>query len=96
MKKNDKNEQILTDDTGSIKVNLLSLKNGLQEIDKVNFIRILSKEYKIIIMKDYIPIIGEINGNIEIETSENTILLENIVGYYMHKHNKFNLFLKED
>ena len=47
-------------------------------------------------MKDYLPIIGEIEGNIEIETLKETIKLENIVGYYIHKHNEFNLFLKED
>ena len=47
-------------------------------------------------MKDYLPILGEIEGNIELELLDNTIKLENIVAYYMHKHNQFKLFIKEE
>ncbi len=96
MKSDENSKNVLTGDNYSIKVNLLSIKNGLQEINDVNFIKVSSRDYKIIIMKDYMPIIGEIDGKIEIETIDRTIKLDNIVGYYMHKHNKFNLFLKED
>ncbi len=85
----------LTEDNGSINVSVLSIKDGLVEYNNVQFIRILSKNYNIIIMKDYLPVIGEIRGNIEIETIEETIKLENIVGYYIHKYNQFNLFLRD-
>jgi len=47
-------------------------------------------------MKDYIPVIGEIEGNIEIELKGKTIKLEEIEGYYMLQHNQFNLFLKKE
>ncbi len=80
----------------AINVKILSVKKGLLAYEDVQFIRIKSKKYTLIIMKDYLPIIGEIEGNIEIETLKETIKLENIVGYYIHKHNEFNLFLKED
>lgn len=80
----------------AINVKILSVKKGLLAYEDVQFIRIKSKKYTLIIMKDYLPIIGEIEGNIEIETLKETIQLENIVGYYIHKHNEFNLFLKED
>ena len=79
----------------AINVKILSVKKGLLAYEDVQFIRIKSKKYTLIIMKDYLPIIGEIEGNIEIETLKETIKLENIVGYYIHKHNEFNLFLKE-
>ena len=46
-------------------------------------------------MKDYLPIIGEISGKIEIGRSDETIKMENVKGYFMHKHNKFNLFYAE-
>ena len=86
----------LTEDQGSINVNVLSMKNGLENYEDVQFIRILSKKYNLIILKDYLPIIGEIKGNIEIERLKETIKLENIVGYYIHKHNQFNLFLRDE
>ncbi len=86
----------LTEDKGSIKVKVLSLKNGLIEYDDVQFIRILSEKYNLIILKDYLPIIGEIKGTIEIEKMSENIKMENITGYYIHKHNQFNLFLKDE
>ena len=46
-------------------------------------------------MKDYLPIIGEIEGEIEIGTNDTTVSMKNLKGYFMHKHNKFNLFYSE-
>lgn len=88
--------KLLTDANPGIRAKVLSLKHGLQEYEKVSFIRIKSKYYNIIIMKDYLPIIGEVQGSIEIETPEKSIKLDNIIGYYMHKKNQFNLFIKEE
>jgi len=88
--------KLLTDANPGIKANVLSLNNGLQEYEKVNFIRIKSKYYNIIIMKDYLPIIGEVQGSVEIELQGKTIKLDNIIGYYMHKKNRFHLFIKEE
>ena len=47
-------------------------------------------------MKDYLPIIGEIEGNVKIELANNTVELNNIKGYFMNKKNQFNLFIKEE
>ncbi len=86
----------LTEDKGSINIKVLSMKKGLVEYNDVQFIRIISKNYNLIIMKDYLPLIGEIQGKIEIEGLKETIKLQNIVGYYIHKHNQFNLFLRDE
>ena len=48
------------------------------------------------IMKDYMQVIGEIKGDIEIELADETKKLEKIVAFYMHKKNQFNLFVKEE
>lgn len=93
---NTANNNKLTEDEGSIIVHVLSMKNGLIEYDDVQFVRILSEKYNLIILKDYLPIIGEIRGNVEIERVEETIKLEEIVGYYIHKQNQFNLFLRDE
>lgn len=95
-KKNNQTSNKLTEDKGSINVKVLSMKNGLVEYDDVQFIRILSEKYNLIILKDYLPVIGEIRGDIEIERLQETIKLQNIVGYYIHKHNQFNLFLRDE
>lgn len=97
LKNKNKSETIENDKTDvGITVKILSIKDGLVEYTNVDFIRIVSKDYTLMIMKDYLPIIGEIRGKIEIQTIENIIKLENIVAYYIHKHNKFNLFLKDN
>lgn len=79
----------------NIKVSLLNVKYGLIEYDDVIHIKITSKTYNLMIMKDYLPIIGEIEGNVEIERLDENIKLEDIVGYYVHKHNHFDLFIKD-
>lgn len=83
-------------DYGCIKVNILDVESGLLEYENVRAIKIRSKKYQLVIMKDYLSIIGDIEGSIEIEIKSGNIKLENIVGYYMHRHNQFNLFIKEE
>lgn len=78
-----------------IVVQLLNIEGDVTQYDDVNFIKIISEKYNLIIMKDYLPIIGEISGKIEIGRSDETIKMENVKGYFMHKHNKFNLFYAE-
>lgn len=75
-------------------VKVLDVKKEIQTYDKIKYVRILSKKYNLLIMRDYLPIIGEIEGSIEIE-GENFIKIENIKGYYMNKNNVFNLIIKE-
>ena len=75
---------------------LLNIKTGLQEYDDVKFIKIKSKDYNLLIMQDYLPIIGEIDGDVTIELVSNVVELTNIKGYFMNKKNQFNLFIKEE
>ena len=94
-RKDDKNPT-LTEEQGIINAKILSMQRGLVEYDDVKFVKIVSEKYNLIILKDYLPIIGEIVGDIEIERMKETVKLENITGYYVHKHNQFNLFLKDE
>ena len=81
------------DDNGNL-VKVLSMQDGLVEYENVEFIRITSQKYTLLIMKDYLPIIGEIKGKVEMQSKNGSIKIENITAYYMHKHNEFNLFIK--
>ena len=68
-------------------VKIYSLLNGLNVVENVKVIRIKSKDYNLLIMKDYVPIIGEIEGNFEVETDKETKELANIHGYYVCQAN---------
>lgn len=79
----------------SLLVKILNIKTGLKICENVKFVRILSEKYNLLIMRDYLPVIGEINGSVEIE-GEESLKLENIKGYYINKNNEFNLIIKEE
>ena len=79
----------------NILVKVLNIKSGLKVYNNVKFVRILSEKYNLLIMRNYLPVIGEINGNVEIEGDER-LKLENIKGYYINKNNEFNLIIKEE
>jgi len=84
-----------TEKLNNIDVQLLNINGGVTEYQDVKFIKIVSKKYNLIIMRDYLPIIGEVNGEISIGTENDTIIMKKVRGYFMHKHNKFKLFYSE-
>ena len=63
-------------------------------IKDVKIIRIKSAEYNLLIMKDYWPVVGEINGKVSIEADQN-YLYENINGFFTLSHNVFHLIITE-
>jgi transcription elongation factor GreA-like protein len=67
---------------------------GMQVVENVKAIRIKSELYTLLIMKDYWPVVGEINGKISIEADE-TITYDYIKGFYSLSHNVFHLIIKE-
>lgn len=71
-----------------------SEKMQMNKIKNVKVIRIKSELYTLLIMKDYWPVVGEINGRISIEADEN-YTYENIEGFYTLSHNIFHLMIKE-
>ncbi|MGE5455537.1 MAG: hypothetical protein ACM3O4_00300 [Ignavibacteriales bacterium] len=75
---------------------IFTISKGLETRTDIVFIRIKSKDYNLLIMKDYLPIIGEIEGSIDIQSTNDTIRYEEIKGYYMHANNIFNLIIKEE
>ena len=90
-KVNEKTNQI-----PKMSVKILNIQNGLKVYNNVSIIKIKSQKYNLSIMEDYLPVIGEIDGDIEIIAIDNFVKLTNIIGYYMLKHNEFKLFIKED
>ena len=78
-----------------MKVKIFSLNDGLTEYNDVISIKLVSKDYNLLILKDYIPIIGEVDGSIELKYQDNNLLMENVFAYYMNQDNVFNIIIKE-
>ena len=80
----------------TILVRIFNLSDGLQEIENVQIIRIKSTDYNILIMPDYMPLLGEIKGTIDIESETVSKHFENINAYYVNTNNVFSLVIRED
>ena len=75
-------------------VNVYTFKDGIQTFNEVTAIRIKSKDYNLLILKDYLAIVGEIEGDIEIETVDGKTLYEKVKAYYLNNSNVFNLLIE--
>lgn len=82
-------------DKSGIKVRIFDIENGLREYKEIKIIRIISKDYNLLIMKDYLPIIGEIEGSVDIKNDEVNLSFKDIKAFYMNSNNEFNLMIKE-
>lgn len=82
------------DNTG-IKVRIFDMEHGLREYENIKIIRIISKDYNLLIMKDYLPIIGEIEGSVDIKNDDINLSFKDIKAFYMNSENIFNLMIKE-
>jgi hypothetical protein len=82
-------------ENNGIKVRIFDLEKGLVEYEHIKVIRIISKNYNLLIMQDYLPIIGEIDGNVDIRSDDIDISFKDIKAFYMNSKNVFNLMIKE-
>ena len=83
------------DNYDGIKVRVFDLKKGLVEYENIKIIRIVSTNYNLLIMKDYLPILGEIDGSVDIKNEDVEINYKNIKAFYMSSNDIFNLMIKE-
>ncbi|MBR2678928.1 MAG: hypothetical protein IKE63_05880 [Bacilli bacterium] len=77
-------------------VRIFTLKNGLEVLENVVAIRIKSKEYNLLILKDYVSLLGEIEGELEIELENEVKKFENIKASFMNDNNCFSIIFDED
>ena len=82
-------------DSSGIKVRVFDMEHGLREYEDIKIVRIVSKDYNLLIMKDYLPIIGEIEGQVDIKNDKVNESFKNIKAFYMNSENVFNLMIKE-
>lgn len=76
--------------------NIYTINDGLTTIENVKIIRLKSDDYNLLIMKDYMPIIGEIDGEISFQTDNDNKKFDKIKAFYMLKDNEFNLIIRQE
>ena len=79
----------------SFKVRIFDLDHGLTEYEEVKLVRIISKDYNLLIMVDYLPLIGDFEGSIDIQGEKVNLSFKDIKGFYMNSNNVFNLMINE-
>lgn len=75
-------------------VNVFELESGLTTYENVSYVRITSSDYNLLIMLDYMPIIGEIKGKVDVKTQDKEIVFDNIIASFMNSKNVFNLMIQ--
>ena len=81
--------------SSGIRVRVFDMAHGLREYDNITIVRIISKDYILLIMRDYLPIIGEIEGSVDIKNVSVNLSFKDIKAFYMNSENVFNLMIKE-
>lgn len=74
-------------------VKVFTYANALQIYEEIALIRIKSKNCSLLIMEDYMPIIGELDGDITFVDNKEEKTLKGIKGYYVHRKNTFELIV---
>ena len=78
-----------------MKVRIFDMEHGLVEYENVKTIRIVSRNYNLLIMKDYLSVIGEIVGSVDIKGENVDLSFKQIKAFYMNNKNVFNLMIEE-
>ena len=84
----------MENNSNKITVNVFELKTGLTTYNNCEYIRITDEKYNLLVMLDYTPIIGEVNGNIDIMYNGSEIHYKNIKASYMNSNNIFILMIQ--
>lgn len=89
-------EENVSSQEGKITVRICGREKGLEVYEKVNFVRVKSKRYNLLIMADYMPVIGELEGSVFFRNQKEEYSRDNLRGYFMHKKNQFSLMLEAE
>ncbi|MFI3238518.1 MAG: hypothetical protein R3Y47_10915 [Lachnospiraceae bacterium] len=78
-----------------LQVRVADFEQGVRIFDDVSLIRIKSKGYSLLIMADYFPVIGYVEGNVELVTTTEQINLGQVEGYYLQRNNELSLMIEK-
>lgn len=78
-----------------MRAKIVSIGEGLQEYEDIEMIRVKSKTHNLLIMKHYMPLLGELDGYLDIVCQDRILRISGVKGYYMHKKDEFSLLVQE-
>lgn len=79
----------------SITARIIDYDKGMNVLQNIKGIRIHSKDYVLLIMEDYVPTLGKLDGRIVFLTNDDEIVYENVKGFYKHQFNEFTILLEK-
>jgi hypothetical protein len=80
---------------GRIQAQVSSFREGLQIYNGVNIVRVRGGQSRLLIMEDYLPVIGEVDGDVDFIGKGFFHTLRSVHGFFCHEHNVFFLLLRE-
>lgn len=81
---------------GTITARVIDYVNGIKVIQNVRAVRIQSKGYVLLIMEDYAPTLGKIDGKVVFLTDKDEIEYTNVEGFYKHQYNEFTILMEQE
>ncbi|MCQ2496717.1 MAG: hypothetical protein MJ131_09020 [Lachnospiraceae bacterium] len=75
---------------------IISFTDGFKIYHDAKMIRLKDRQSNLLVMIDYMPTVGEIDGTVEIVLEHESVKLENVRGFYIIKNNVFKLLLREE
>jgi len=86
---------------------IIGYEQGYVSYHNLKMIRLKGRDLNLLIMADFMPTLGEINGRVELLMEEiplrrnqqvetESVVLENVSGFFVVKNNVFKLLLKEE
>ena len=78
-----------------IKAKIVSMENGLQEFEDIEMIRVKGENHSLLILQNYMPLLGRLDGYVDLVLKDETLRIQDVQGYYMHKQNEFSLLVEK-
>lgn len=90
-------EEIYADlkDGGRINARIIDARAGLRVLDGVYAVRIHSRDFYALIMNDYLPTLGKVEGDVIFLNRDGEYPCLGVRGFYKHQHNEFTLLIEE-
>ena len=80
---------------GVITAHIIDGKTGARDLEKVQAVRIISGKYRLLIMADYAPLLGKVDGTVTFICEGSEEEYAGIKAFYKHQHNTFTLIIDE-
>ena len=80
---------------GRINARIIDVTSGLKVLSDIYAVRIHSKDFYALIMNDYLPALGKIDGDVIFLNRDGEHPYRGIRGFYKHQHNEFTLLVEE-